>query len=79
MWQTVMGVTESKTSPSLRHFNFSKQLKKTTEMIFQNESYRLNFQEMDNHDNFPKHAKERTFCELFISPQNIFAPLGIIT
>ena len=31
MWQTVMGVTESKTSP--RHLNFTKQLKKTTEVL----------------------------------------------
>ena len=31
MWQTVMRVTESKTSP--RHLNFTKQVKKTTEMM----------------------------------------------
>ena len=31
MLQTVMGVTESKTSP--RHLNYLKQLKKTTEMM----------------------------------------------
>ena len=31
MWQTVMGVTDSKTSP--RHLNFTKQLKKTTEIM----------------------------------------------
>ena len=31
MWQTVMGVTESKSSP--RHLNFTKQLKKTTEVL----------------------------------------------
>ena len=31
MWPTVMGVTESKTSP--RHFNFFRQLKKTTEVL----------------------------------------------